>query len=465
MRRALLTLLALLLATGPVMAADRLAEMDRYVQELQGWRFPAGGQPTAGQLSELVELLGELRRLSDRPPPGHADEVRLRLGEGFLQVARALLEVPCPTGLDASACAEYQDLLREQTDPMLLQAEVHFDGVDPAKMPRWDRVRLLEAYQQLALLRGEPTDSMDPPALPDEAPESIDPVRYSLVWADARFVTHRDGSGQELRDREWFDGRDAHLGEVLLVRVVGAADQFTEVEVVPAAGWRHCRADTPIDPAYQVRLLVLPTDLAPVLTTTFEHRWEDGTSVSVRPGAPTAEGRVALDGLVVTLPELPPVQVGVDYLAPPRWRGPQRDLGPLPGTANPTLGGRSVSIVGPRPPAVEAWDDGAGLATFAGPCGTAVVHSDQGPTPGEPEGVVGTLARLSTRRKAVAGTRLYWPDGSVAGTLGTDRTFAEDQLAGLGYRCFATPFGTHREGHRRPDLRLCIEEEDLSPVP
>jgi hypothetical protein len=465
MRRALLTVVAVLLMASSARAEGRLAEMDRHLQDLRTAAVSTGSEPTQQQLLRIVEQLGELRRLSDQPPPWLVDETRLRLGEGFLEIARALLGVPCPAGLDEQECTPFRDALVEQAEPMLQQAEVLLLGSEPSKLPEFDRVRLQEAYERLAELRGEPTRLSDPPGLPDEQPLTAEPIRYSLVWADARFATHRNGTGHELRDREWFDGREAHIGEVLLVHVVGAAGQYTEVEVVPAEAWRHCSDDPPVDPAYRVRFFVLPQDLAPVLTTAFEHSWQDGTSVTLRPGVPVGDGKVALQGLVLPLPELPTIQVGLDYLPPERWRGPARDLGPLPLPSNPTVAGRSVSTIGLWPPSAEAWNEDVGLATFASPCGTAVVHSDRAPVAAEPGEIVGVLARMSTRQRAAEGTRLYWPDGSAAGEMAMDRTFTQEQLTGVGFRCFSTPFGRRREGHRQPDLRLCIMEEDLSPVP
>lgn len=461
MRQGLLILLGLLLA-APALAEGRLAEMDRHLQDLRAVRLPAEPQAMKAELMRTLELLGELRRLSDQPPPHQREQARLRMGEGYLHLARALLEVPCPDGLDADGCAVWASELAMQADPMLVQVEALLVGTDPAKLAEPDRVRLQESYELLAELRGEPSKMSDPPGLPDEAPPDEGPVLYSLVWADARFQTHRSGLGQEVRDRDWFGDRAGHLGETLLVRVVARHNALTEVEVAPVEAWRHCVDDPPVDDAYRIRLFVRPEDVALLVGEPFVLRHEDGTSVEVNRGVPWLDGHVYMNGLVLPLPELPIEYVGVAYEPPPRWRGPRRDLGALPGAANPTLGGQPVQIRGRWPPRAEDWADG--LATFASPCGTAVVRSDVAPVEREPGGVVGGMSGAITILRAAAETPLLWPDGAAAGHLAEPRTFIDSRLSIGDLRCFDLPFGRELEGRKRPDVLLCLRGEDLSPV-
>ena len=269
----------------------------------------------------MVEQLGELRRLAEDPPKRQLEQVRLRMGQGFLHLGWALLESKCPAGLAADACVIWNDELRQQAEPMLLQARSYLGPIDAARLPAAERPVLASALDQLADLQDIPAD---PPGLPDEPPPSQEYIVHSLVWADAVFRTHRDGLGQEVRDRDWFGDRAGHLGEALVVRVMGRNNAFYEVEVAEVEAWRHCVDAPPTDDAFRLRFFVGPGDLALVTTDPFSMEGEDGTSIALRPGVPWQGGDAR----------------------PGRWPRPRSAAAPRPG--EPTRRGRKLRCTGGR---------------------------------------------------------------------------------------------------------------------
>jgi hypothetical protein len=163
-------LLALCLLLATPAAAGRLDEMDGHLQQLEQAGLGGPAEAIEAELNGLVEVLGELRRLADQPPPHLARRARLRMGEGFLQLAPVLLEGDCAEGLDEESCSVWRSELGLQADPMLMQAGVWLGPLDEGRLPAAERARLVKARELLGRLESVPVEPIDPPGLPAEAP-------------------------------------------------------------------------------------------------------------------------------------------------------------------------------------------------------------------------------------------------------------------------------------------------------
>lgn len=108
-----------------------------------------------------------------------------------------------------------------------------------------------------------------------------------LVWADAKVIVDPKQPKQTFTVAKLPNGRRAHLGAAIAMRVVGTQGDLVEVD--PYAG-PHCTlASVAFSNVEGVRLFVRRGDLAPVVTTGFDKTYDDGSSIHVEPGVPVIE--------------------------------------------------------------------------------------------------------------------------------------------------------------------------------
>jgi hypothetical protein len=471
-----LLLLTLILATAlpsAGFAGDPIAEADRHVEALRGTNLPADTALVKQALREMLDHVQALQETVEGiEDPGLQRRGRIRLGAGMAEMARALMGTPCPPELDPEQCSIFTGLLREQSAPVLQQAKAQLEPIAPEDLEPHDRRMQRRALRLIDVLGGgaetpeERQDPADPPPPPDWAPDAQSrPARegeHALVWADAWFSTHLGEGGQRVRTRSWEEGRSGHLGEVWTVRVAGRQGDRIEVELGAIDYESHCRAAAPLSPAFEVRLLVAEDDLAPVLTTSFERTWPDGTAVALRRGVPVGEGMVRFDDLLLPLPGLDEAVAGTTY-RPPTPRPAQGGGGWLTSDAVLTLGDRPVAFTGRRSVKASIWAttrDGVHLATLVEACGSVTVRSDQAPHDSA-DGVLSRLDQSRAKHLVRAGTPLYWPDRSPAGRLARDHVFYGDALGGGELRCAELAFGDQQA---EASLRVCVDAGDVFPV-
>ncbi|HEY1557762.1 MAG TPA: hypothetical protein VGF94_23180 [Kofleriaceae bacterium] len=180
-----------------------------------------------------------------------------------------------------------------------------------------------------------------------------------LVWADATFYTDTSDSAQMVHAARLAGTRKDHLGDVIAMRVVSAGkDGFVEVEPAAQLDCTWARLETS-DDLTRVRLFVKRADLAPVLTQPFEHAFEDGTRIALRPGVAviaTVDERfvVGVRGAAIVT-ALPAASIGHAYTPDHVKAAPtvlERDYELAPNTRI-TLGDQAIKLDGSHASQIE----------------------------------------------------------------------------------------------------------------
>ncbi len=295
-----------------------------------------------------------------------------------------------------------------------------------------------------------------------------------------------------------------------VARVVGWRDGFVEISPILENRERHCGAVLEGE-VFDVRLYVSPWALTPLLTRVVDTAHEDGSTLSLNPGAlaqpipDDAEGRWAVSaGGVRVRTVLPDDAVGLAYLpaapisAPSQgsWQMPEGrpfSYEGWPLELDPNLG-YQVSIV-----SVVSHSESYRVELVS-PCARVVAVAAQEPPSWQPEvffefglgapepvpeelidEIIGPLdfdaigelrsgsmesgqlggiftgavftGGVRPERVFEAGAPLYLSAaGPVAGTLAHMRVFSEDAWAAGDRICFHTSFGAHFE----PPLAVCL---------
>jgi hypothetical protein len=283
--------------------------------------------------------------------------------------------------------------------------------------------------------------------------------RYAVVRSGARL--YLAPSGDEGFAVPTFDGSHAHRALGVTVAIVGEENGRIPVETIAPVDAHQCAGTFSELADLQLKLFVARADLLPVTTAKVEHRFSDGTSITLVAGVPLdrAEtgGEVLVDGARIRVP-IPPEVVGDSFEPTAAFRS-GGDLGAI------ELDGRGPrqrydgvhdldpialywSRFGPLYFAERALDEDTALVTSRGACVEADVRVDRSrlrprsPT-AEPTRIVKTFDPAAAPRVGIlgyvqdpsvhsvepprsevsAGALASWIDGRPAGTLQRKRVF------------------------------------------
>lgn len=317
----------------------------------------------------------------------------------------------------------------------------------------------------LALLAGCPKH-VDPGAL--------DPTlaRYVLVQPDAALYRSPDDSApaHPWRDPDRVTARAARGDGWSVWRLVHSDRTWSEVESLPSDG-AFCKPPWRPLHGLKLKLWVKTARLGAITTREVGRHSSNGTGYTLSPGLPVVSDgqggvRVRLDDIDLSLKKAPPRTGTVFEAAPPLAPGKGPLVHPLRTTPLPVAGSRVTFGDASPPISLEAHLDD-GLVRLATRCATFDVR-------GVDESRSG-LAGLSTpateppprpARHLRQGAPVYWPDGTLAGTVAGAAVPLPPEVAGVGdHRCFDLDLIPWRPEDEVPGpdqfLRLCLAPGDV----
>lgn len=338
----------------------------------------------------------------------------------------------------------------------------------------------------------EPTVPPAVPALPRPADPAAFEGHYVLVPTGATLYLGPEPGADALTLRLPPAAGERAPTPAAAMRVVGHEGGRLEVRL--AAADRSCVPPVPGLASFDVALWVEPTALARVLGRVAEARFDDGTSVVLRPGVlvgppadrvevsagglrlavPIAEGDVSTLYLAEPLPAVPTGLRRLEPGAPLTYAGGEPVLpeSALVGgglvLAQRVEGTRAWVRVGSACAEIEAAVDPARLVTPAADGGSAVAMAQGGEPPlgsgryairGPADHSDPRLVR-GDRWRVDSGKPITWPSGAEAGTMTTSHVFGEAPIRRGDRLCFtvAPSEAAVTEGER---LSLCLREADV----
>jgi hypothetical protein len=493
-----LSLTLLMSVAAAATTADDIARLDADVAELQAATLSA--DPTVAK-REIVALTASLKDLEkharlalEHAGSAHLARVLTRKGEGRLAFARALLEAPCPEVLKGKHCEAYQGELARHAVSLVDKAEKPLEHARQEaivatrganRLKRADVKRLDAARQQLDVLGAlakerapEPVvasvfgKSSDPvpfgapgPALTDfpEAPrnkrgaDAADPdTDFVLVDKTAWFTAHEDGSGVRIRGAT--EPAEGGVPQVWTARLLEERGDRVHLEFGPGHWGFHCAWDTALDAAWRVRMWVDRDALHTLTTAVVTQEFPDGTSVVLAPGVPLVDGGVQFDGLQVPV-MVPKKLQGTTYRESDAFGDEKTEHRPLESDASLHIGGKALTRAGTES-TLYAIPLGEGTMAVASSCGR--IEAKVSPYPDEPTGglggLLGGMVGAAERFSLQAGTALWWPDGTRAGTLVFDRSVDQANWPEMsdGTRCEHLVMDRH-SGKDKPSAERLLE--------
>ncbi len=502
--------LALSLAAHAGPYAEELAAMEETVAALQA--MDLSGDPK-GVTRAVEKGVRDLKQLQEQAAAAqslgsaaHKARVYLRLAEGHVAFDRALLDAPCPTGLEGEPCAVYQGLLAEKVVAFLAPAEklserireqviVGTVGSDKLKGKEVKRAKALRG--EIAALAERARAAAPPPRAgvgakwPDPVPFGVPaPLPVGVVVEpaggaarapspDAWFVqidptavmtADRSGSGARLRVSTVAPTADAPAAT--LARLLAEEGDRVQVELGGGSGRLHSHADAPWDDAWRVRMWVDRAALLPVTTAPVTRAFPDGSGATLRPGAVIVDNMLWVDDLRIPL-DVPAGALGDRYQEAPEATFPDADGAYVQRDATLSLGGAAAfALPASYGPDGARWADvlvqreeGGELVLLRSACGEvrlAVRGRDAaaGGTGGL-GGVFGAVGTPEARFALAPGTPLLWPDGRPAGVVAAPRTLrgADFPIAEDGRRCITLDAGWLEERQADWDdrhVRVCV---------
>lgn len=510
--------IALLLAVGLASAgpyADELAAMDATLSDLQAMALSDDAKASTvvvqAGVRDLKQLQAQAAAARQAGSANHRVRVLTRLAEGHAAFFGALLDGPCPSGLDGEACGMYRAVLAEKVVELgagsaslsgRLREDLIVAGGGPDKL-KGKEVRRAKAAQVVLVASIERAAAVPGPGLRTPAP-APPPPRPELVFgrigatlahppapmpprdavdasphADGRYVqvhqtavlsARRDGGGATLQVAA--SPGEGPVPETLLARQLEADGDRVLLEVGAGDHRFHCHHDPPWESAIRVLLWADASALPPVTVAPIERAHADGSSIRLRPGGLVVDGGVWADGLLLPL-DLPEGVVGTAYAE-------SGDFAELPEGDGVIVDDASMlSLLGrPLPLPLVGWPgdglvwtdslragpDGAELVGFHSSCGVITLRAEQRDPELERGGGLGGLfgrGLADERVRVRAGTALEWPDGTAAGVLAGDivRDGAEFPEGEDGRRCFDLAAGWLLEGEAdwpARHLELCV---------
>lgn len=297
------------------------------------------------------------------------------------------------------------------------------------------------------------------------------PTAFAVVWAGAPFHVAPDPSSPTVPLMPAADAHEPWAQDTFLaVRIVGEAGGWATVETLAGRAEGHCTDARLALDSFRLRLHVPTRSLVPVTTREVTQRFDDQTSVRIFRGVPIESlgrgdlYRVRL-GEISTVVRLATQDVGTRYLP-----------SPAPDTATatgqlaidalragvPIVGstGRVHSSAGQTDVAVYAREArGSELIVELRPrCANLRVRV--------PAHVVSEFVDTAIADAPVAddgppfvepGARIFWPDGTDAGTI-TDRVGTGQEVEARGaLRCFARAL----QPNGQASVVLCFRSVDV----
>jgi hypothetical protein len=486
--------------------AEDIARMDADLAPLQAGQLSA--DPVAAK-AEVLALATALRalgkdatRATSQGGSAHKSRVFTRLGQGQLAFAAALVSAPCPQGLSPELCELYAGELTRRASALVGMAEPVLErarqeaitgdsGTD--RLRSADRKRLKAAMAQLDALKtktfvkdaivlpktgllaatsekkpnvpyGAPGEALtDFPAAPAHNRAAAEPDRqtdFVLVDKTAWLTSHADGTGQRFRGADAPDP-DGDL-QLWTARLLSVEGDWALLEFGAGSWTYHCSLSKPWSPEWRVRVWTDRAALQSVVTSAVRESHADGTLVDILPGTPVVKGGVQMGRLRVPV-ELPADHVGDRYREAEQLEKRGGSTVAVPTDTALAVGGQAVPLPSGDEP-LYAVDSGEGQLTFESRCGRVVAAGTvaEGGGMSGLMGVLGGIAGLQVARYQLrAGTPLWWPDGTRAGTLAADRTvpmsdFPEKEP---GLRCVSLQVDHYGSGNAAPPGRaaeVCV---------
>lgn len=319
-------------------------------------------------------------------------------------------------------------------------------------------------FPLLALLAGCPKQDLG--ALNPEK------ARYALVEPDAALHTSPDDSTPA---HPWRDAQrataEANRGDGWTVwRVVQSDREWTEVEDLPANG-AFCKPSWAPLHGLKLKLWVKTSRLGTVTSRQVSGKGSDGTRYTLSPGLPVVSApgggvRVRLDDIDLALPRHPPGLNDTFKKAPLLAAGKGPLVHPLSTTPLPVAGGH-VTFGDASPPISLEAHLGGGLVRLATKCASFDVRGvdeTRSGLPGAPISADQPAPRPA--RHLRQGAPVYWPDGTLAGTVVSATHPLPPEVAGAaGHRCFDLDLLSWRPEGEVPKpgqlLRICVAPGDV----
>ncbi|MCO4773966.1 MAG: hypothetical protein KDA24_28290 [Deltaproteobacteria bacterium] len=456
MRLLTLVLLLLLPATAQ---ADLLADMQAEAKALLDWRmtgdFDADKAALLTQADRLHKLAAQANVFREEQP---TDAWRgwLHLAEGELGFGRALLRAPCPQSLTEEQCTTYRVHLAGKASVWLrkgLDAVGNAEGMSGANEKQLGKLRAT-----LVKLEAE-SQALAPPG--DDGP-------WVAVREDAWFYA---ADGQKARVSGW----DSPLERPpIRMRRLGEKDGRILVEVParsPKPDTFHCLGPGPLHDGFNVQLSVDPADLVSVTAKPFTFEYEDGTWARLPEGVSVdAQGRPRIHDALLPI-VIDPLYRQQSWTSEGTTSPYIGNGGELPLDSVLRLNGEPVTVdrdqVAIFPKLMETEGD-VTFATFRSSCGEVRLTLDGEYVEPKPDentvfGLGGVVGGGDDKRRGLgAGTKLWWPDGTAAGSLSSRQIVYETAEAPGGLRCWSQQMGyLYYEGGPPKDgaLTLCVKAE------
>ncbi len=304
---------------------------------------------------------------------------------------------------------------------------------------------------------------------PREVPASQRATSFAIVWAGARFHTAASREAPTVSLAPPRDPREPWAQDTFLTfRLLSERAGWATLETLGGDRAAHCTPERPALRALRLRVHVRSRALVRVTVREFTQSFEDGTSLELARGVPLeplgGDLYRARLGALSTVVRLDPSAVGTRYLpSDPRAGGPTQ--GSLASAALragvPAIGQRGRVYSSARTDA-PVWGveplDGERLVELRTRCGRLlsrvpadVVLPPDAPGSSDPQSEAAGDSPISPPYIA-AGSPMFWPDGSDAGST-VERLRARDEVpAGGARRCFRR--AVHRDSPAR--IVLCF---------